>query len=247
NEWARALRMLRTLEQQRLEKTWLSLEPTSKLIQGRLQPDICAHQTRPLDCARDLQNEAPRRHFFHLAAGLSGRQRWRRALVLLASIMNCESARAASSCAVNANVVELESTWEEARTSETWILLEGLLWRHGAASKKSQWVAVLRNRGLKTLASEHFCQALGRQLIEIQKEWRRLEEKRNQIPSEDVIRRTNLLLRLGRANSHPEGQGTPALSLSGVGSPYPGHLLVVQPAEFWRLQEVFPCIGFRIL
>ncbi|CAE7198363.1 unnamed protein product, partial [Symbiodinium necroappetens] len=93
SEWARALRLLRTLEQQRLEKTWLSLEPTSKLIQGRLQPDICAHQTRlatsaeassgsrPLVCARD-QNEAPRRAFFHLAAGLSG-QRWRRALVLL--------------------------------------------------------------------------------------------------------------------------------------------------------------------
>lgn len=89
-------------------------------------------------------------------------------------------------------------------------------------ARQREW---LRGRGVLARAElEGSAEALGRQLIEIQKEWRRLEEKRNQIPSEDVIRRTNLLLRLGRANSHPEGQGTPALS--GVGSPYPGHLLV---------------------
>ncbi|CAE7267173.1 unnamed protein product [Symbiodinium natans] len=83
----------------------------------------------------------------------------------------------------------------------------------------------LRGRGVLARAElEGSAEALGRRLLELQKEWRRLEEMRNQIPSEDVIRRTNLLLRLGRASSHPDpGQGTPALS---VGSPYPGHLLV---------------------
>jgi len=71
-------------------------------------------------------------------------------------------------------------------------------------------------RGHRVLGRQEFermVQVLGRELLVLQKEWKRLEAMRDQIPSDDVLRRAKLINRLGPKTVSQDGQA--------IGSPYP--------------------------